>query len=41
MVQLVLWLEDYSFDFADYINDTRMEQGISTLCRITGRKVTK
>jgi hypothetical protein len=41
MVQLIDWLEDYSLVFIDYVNDTRFQQGITTLCRIAGRKVSK
>lgn len=41
MVQLIKWLEDYCLTFIDYVTDTRMQQGIITLCKITGRKISK
>lgn len=41
MVEIVKWLEDYCSTFINYISDTQMQQGIVTLCKIIGRRVSK
>lgn len=41
MVQLIKWLEEYCYTFMDYVTDNRMQLGISTLCKIAGRKISR
>ena len=41
IVQLLNWLEDYCFSFSEYVSDNRLNQGINTLVKIAGRRISK